>query len=404
MKAVSEESSRMSSTHHDHASHPHDDGGHPHEDHGHGHGHVHEHGHGHPHEDHGHPHKDHSHPHEDHGHGHGHGHGHEHRGGVIGFLKELFVPHSHDSADKVDSALEASKEGMRCLKISFIGLMLTALVQTVIVYYTNSVALLGDTLHNYADALTAVPLAIAFIVGRRLATRAYTYGYGRAEDLAGIIVVVLIAFSAFYAGYEAIKRFMNPGEVQHLAVLAIAGVVGFLGNEVVAQYRIRTGRRIGSAALVADGLHARTDGFTSLAVVFSAAGAWAGYPIADPIIGLLITVAILFVLRDAAREVYRRLMDAVDPHLVDQAETVIRSTPGVVDVTEVRLRWHGHKLLAEARITVDTSMSLVDAHHLSHEVEHELVHGVRRLTAATIHAEPLAADADPAHALVSHHD
>jgi cation diffusion facilitator family transporter len=292
---------------------------------------------------------------------------------------------------------------MRCLKISFAGLMLTALVQTVIVYYTNSVALLGDTLHNYADALTAVPLAIAFLVGRRVATRAYTYGYGRAEDLAGIIVVVLIAASAFYAGYEAIRRFQDPGELSHLGVLAAAGVVGFLGNEVVAQYRIRTGHRIGSAALVADGLHARTDGFTSLAVVLSAAGAWAGFPLADPIIGLLITVAILFVLRDAAREVYRRLMDAVDPNLVDQAEQVIRSTPGVVDVADVRLRWLGHRLLAEARVTVDSTTSLIDAHRLSHQVEHELVHGLRRLSAATIHTEPLAMDAAPAHDLVTHH-
>src|SRR6266545_165159 len=389
----------MSNAQHDHAGHAHPHGGHAHDDHGHGHNDK-------GHDDKGHDDKGH----DDHGRGHGHGHGHEHghghghRGGIVGFLKELLVPHSHDSADKVDSALEASREGMRCLKVSFAGLLITALVQTVIVYYTNSVALLGDTLHNYADALTAVPLAIAFIVGRRLATRSYTYGYGRAEDLAGIIVVVLIAFSAFYAGYEAIMRFMNPGEVKHLAVLAIAGVVGFLGNEIVAQYRIRTGRRIGSAALVADGLHARTDGFTSLAVVFSAAGAWLGFPIADPIIGLLITLAILMVLRDAAREVYRRLMDAVDPHLVDLAETVIRSTAGVVDVTDVRLRWHGHKLLAEARVTVDSTLSLTDAHHVSHQVEHDLVHGVRRLTAATIHAEPLAHDADPAHALISHHD
>jgi cation diffusion facilitator family transporter len=365
-----------------HSHHDHDHG----HDHGHGHDHDHDHGHGHVH---------------DHDHGE-HGHSHDH--GLLGKIKEIFVPHSHDSADKVDSALEASKEGMRCLKISFAGLILTAIVQTMIVVYTNSVALLGDTLHNYADAFTAVPLAIAFIVGRRVATRSYTYGYGRSEDLAGIIVVVLIAFSAAYAGYEAVLRFMNPGEVKHLAVLAVAGGVGFVGNEVVAQYRIRTGRRIGSAALVADGLHARTDGFTSLAVVFSAAGAWLGFPVADPIIGLLITVAILFVLRDAAREVYRRLMDAVDPHLVDRAEDVIRSTPGVVDVTEVRLRWHGHKLLAEARVTVDSSLSLVEAHHLSHQVEHELIHGVRRLTAATIHAEPPASDADPAHALVGHHD
>ena len=217
-------------------------------------------------------------------------------------------------------------------------------------------------------------------------------------------MVVLIAASAVYAGYEAIQRFMNPGEVRHLGVLAVAGVVGFLGNELVAKYRIRTGRRIGSAALVADGLHARTDGFTSLAVVLCAGGAWLGFPIADPIIGLLITVAILFVLRDAAREVYRRLMDAVDPHLVDQAEQVIRSTPGVVDVTDVRLRWLGHSLRAEARITVDTATSLVEAHHLSHHVEHDLVHGVRRLTSATIHPEPLPTDSAAAHDLVSHHD
>ncbi|MFD7161423.1 cation diffusion facilitator family transporter [Kribbella sp. NPDC059898] len=318
-------------------------------------------------------------------------------------MKEIFVPHSHDSADKVDSALEASQEGMRCLKISFAGLICTALIQTVIVIYTNSVALLGDTLHNYADALTAIPLAIAFLVGRRLATRAYTYGFGRAEDLAGIVVVVLIALSSAYAGYEAIMRFIHPSDVRHVGVLIIAGVVGFLGNEVVAQYRIRTGKRIGSAALVADGLHARTDGFTSLAVVLSAVGAWLGFRLADPIIGLLITIAILFVLRDAAREVYRRLMDAVDPALVDQAEQVIRATPGVIDVHGVQLRWLGHSLRAEARISVDTNTSLVDAHHLSHQVEHDLVHGVRRLTSATIHAEPLDPEATAAHELVAHH-
>jgi len=335
--------------------------------------------------------------------GHGHGHGHAHRGGLLGKVKKIFVPHSHDSAEKIDSALEASREGMRCLKISFGGLILTALIQTVIVIYTNSVALLGDTLHNYADALTAIPLAIAFIVGRRIATRSYTYGFGRAEDLAGIIVVVLIAASSAYAGYEAITRFVHPSDVRHVGVLVVAGLVGFLGNEIVAQYRIRTGHRIGSAALVADGLHARTDGFTSLAVVLSAVGAWFGFPLADPIIGLLITIAILFVLRDAAREVYRRLMDAVDPVLVDQTEQIIRATPGVIDVSDIQLRWLGHSLRAEARITIDSTTSLVDAHHLSHQVEHELIHSVRRLTSATIHTEPLPHDATTAHDLVAHH-
>jgi cation diffusion facilitator family transporter len=299
--------------------------------------------------------------------------------------------------------MEAGREGMRCLKISFAGLIVTALIQTAIVVYTNSVALLGDTLHNYADALTAIPLGIAFIVGRRVATRAYTYGFGRAEDLAGIVVVVLIAASSAYAGYEAIMRFVHPADVRHLGVLIVAGVVGFLGNEIVAHYRIRTGRRIGSAALVADGLHARTDGFTSLAVVLSAVGAWLGFPRADPIVGLLITVAILFVLRDAAREIYRRLMDAVDPALVDQTEQLIRATPGVIDVPNLQLRWLGNTLRAEARITVDSDTTLVDAHHLSHQVEHDLVHGVRRLTSATIHVEPLPDDATTAHDLLTHH-
>jgi cation diffusion facilitator family transporter len=299
--------------------------------------------------------------------------------------------------------MEAGREGMRCLKISFAGLIVTALIQTAIVVYTNSVALLGDTLHNYADALTAIPLGIAFIVGRRVATRAYTYGFGRAEDLAGIVVVVLIAASSAYAGYEAIMRFVHPADVHHLGVLIVAGVVGFLGNEIVAHYRIRTGRRIGSAALVADGLHARTDGFTSLAVVLSAVGAWLGFPRADPIVGLLITVAILFVLRDAAREIYRRLMDAVDPALVDQTEQLIRATPGVIDVPNLQLRWLGNTLRAEARITVDSDTTLVDAHHLSHQVEHDLVHGVRRLTSATIHVEPLPDDATTAHDLLAHH-
>jgi len=216
-------------------------------------------------------------------------------------------------------------------------------------------------------------------------------------------VVVLIAASAFYAGYEAIQRLLDPDQVRNLGILAAAGVVGFLGNEVVAQYRVRTGRRIGSAALVADGLHARTDGFTSLAVVLSAAGAWAGFPLADPIIGLLITVAILFVLRDAAREVYRRLMDAVDPRLVDQAERAIRATPDVIDVTDIRLRWIGHTLVADARICVDSATTVVDAHHLAHRVEHELIHGVRRLAAATIHVEPFPEDSVAAHDLVAHH-
>ncbi|MFC4015874.1 cation diffusion facilitator family transporter [Nonomuraea purpurea] len=303
-------------------------------------------------------------------------------------IKHAITPHSHDSADKTDAALESSSRGMRVLAISFAALMVTAVAQAVIVAFSGSVALLGDTLHNFADALTAVPLAIAFWIGRRAATRRFTYGYGRAEDLAGIVIVLLIAASAGLAGYEAVKRLIDPQNVEALAWVAGAGFIGFLGNELVARYRIKVGREIGSAALVADGLHARTDGFTSLAVLFGAGGAALGYPIADPIVGLLITVAICFVLRDAAREIYHRLMDAVDPALVEQAEQALAAVPGIKRVGSVRLRWIGHAMRAEVDIQVDHGLSLVEAHAVAVEAEHRLIHDLPRLRAATVHADP----------------
>lgn len=345
--------------------------------------------------------RDHDHDH-DHPQHHDHHH-HERRRGLVGRLRELVVPHSHDASDRVDSALEASREGMRCLGWSFAALTVTAALQAVVVVVSGSVALLGDTLHNFADALTAVPLAIAFTVGRRPATRRYTYGYGRAEDLAGLVVVLLIALSAVAAGWEAVRRLLDPQEVSAVPLVALAGLIGFAGNEWVARYRIRVGRRIGSAALVADGLHARTDGFTSLAVLLGAGGVALGIPAADPIVGLLITVAIVAVLRNAAREVYRRLMDAVDPELVATAESAVQATPGIAEVGELRLRWIGHALRAEVEVVVDPALSLVEAHKVAHDAEHHLLHDVPRLSAALVHAHPGAGAAADAHAAVAHH-
>lgn len=322
------------------------------------------------------------------GRGHEHGHEHAHEHGLLATVKGLFAPHSHDSSDKVDDALEASDRGIRALKVSLVVLGATAVAQAFVVVLTGSVALLGDTLHNVADALTALPLWLAFAIGRRRPTRRYTYGYGRAEDLAGIAIVLTIAASAALAGYEAVKRLLDPHVVRHVGAVAAAAIVGFVGNEVVARYRIRVGRDIGSAALVADGLHARTDGFTSLAVLFGAVGVWLGWPQADPVVGLLITVAILVVLRNAARDVYLRLMDAVDESLVDAAEAALRNADGVEDVTEVRIRWIGHALRAEARITVDPDLSLVDAHDVAEHAEHALLHDVPKLSDALVHADP----------------
>ncbi|XVQ07618.1 cation diffusion facilitator family transporter [Spirillospora sp. CA-255316] len=339
---------------------------------------------------------------------HGHGHGHDSRSRAWSRARHrvahVLKPHSHEAADKVDSEMEASAEGMRALWISLGGLAVTAALQAVVVVISGSVALLGDTLHNVADALTALPLAVAFLLGRRAATRRFTYGFGRAEDLAGIIIVATIAASAALAAYAAIDRLVNPRDISHLPAVAAAALVGFVGNEWVARYRIRTGRKIGSAALVADGLHARTDGFTSLAVLLGAGGAALGWQQADPIVGLLITLAILLVLKDAAREVLRRLMDAVDPAIVDRAEAALGEVPGVIEVGELRMRWIGHRLRAEVAIVVDDGLTVREAHHVAVEAEHALLHAVPRLTSALVHADPIhdGEHRDP-HELLAHH-
>ncbi len=255
--------------------------------------------------------------------------------------------------------------------------MLTALVQLAVVVLTHSVGLLADTIHNFSDALTAVPLFLAFRLGRRPANRRYTYGYHRAEDLAGVFVILTIAVSALIAAWEAISRLIHPQAVSHLGVLFVAGVVGCVGNELVAVYRIHEGSAIGSAALVADGYHARTDGFTSMAVALGALGVWAGLERADALVGLGISIAIFAVLRGAARQIYYRLMDAVDPAIVSQIEHVAAASPGVVAVADPRVRWLGHRLVADLDITVRAELPVGGGHSIAEDVRHRLLHDGR---------------------------
>ena len=350
-----------------------------------------------------HDHHDHAgHDHGDHDHDHA-GHDHDHARGLRGVLRAVFAPHSHDAADSVDRALEDSREGMRALKISLVGLAVTAALQVVIVLISGSVALLADTVHNFADALTAVPLAIAFWIGRRPPNRRYTYGYGRAEDLAGIFIVAMIALSAVVAGWEAVHRLLDPTEVRNVGWVIAAGIIGFAGNELVAVYRIRVGRKIGSAALVADGLHARTDGVTSLGVVVGGVGVAAGWELADPIVGLIITVAILVVLKGAARDIYRRLMDSVDPELVDAVEGVLAEVPGIQAVERVSIRWVGHELRAEADVVSDSRLTVAESHRIAEEAHHLLLHRIPKLTRATIHTNPCDHDGLDHHLVTGHH-
>jgi cation diffusion facilitator family transporter len=348
----------------------------------------------------------------DHQHGHPHDHRHDQSGGHAHRhaprahrvrVHRPFRTHSHDSVDRLDRELEGSAEGIRALWMSLVALGVTALLQLAVVFVSGSVALLGDTLHNFADALTAVPLGLAFVVSRRPPNRRYTYGYGRAEDLAGIAIVLVIAGSAVAAAVAAVDRLLHPETVHALGWVAAAGVIGFAGNELAARFRIRTGRRIGSAALVADGVHARADGLTSLAVVVGAGLVAAGVPDADPIVGLLIAISIAFVAKDAARDIYYRLMDAVSPELVDRARETVAGTPGVLSVADLRLRWVGHRLHAEAEITVDPRRSQVEAHDIAHQAHHALLHAIPRLDRVLVHTSPADVDGVDHHAVTAHH-
>ena len=333
-------------------------------------------------------------------HGHDHQQGHEHPRGLRGVLLDIFRPHSHDAAASIDTALEANQRGIRAVKISFAALMVTSVVQLVIVVVTGSVALLADTIHNFSDALTAVPLFLAFRLSQRPPNNRYTYGYRRAEDFAGLFVIAMIALSAVVAGWEAVDRLINPRPLDHLGVLFVAGIVGFLGNELVALYRIREGDAIGSAALVADGYHARTDGFTSLAVAFGAFGVWVGFDRADPIVGLGISVAIFAVLRGAVRQVWYRLMDAVDPAIIDRIAQSAATVPGVAAIHAVQARWLGHRLVAELNVAVDGTLAVAEGHAIAADVSHRLLHDVRHLDEAHVHIDP--AELEP-HDHAHHH-
>jgi len=283
--------------------------------------------------------------------------------------------------------------------------MVTALLQVVVVLLSGSVALMADTIHNFGDASTAIPLWIAFRFARLKPTRRFTYGYGRVEDLAGLIIVLTIAFSAAVAGYESIDRLLHQRRVEYLWAVVAVSVIGFLGNEIVAIFRIKVGKEIGSAALVADGYHARVDGLTSLAVLFGAVGVWLGYPLADPIVGLFITVAILRIVWESGKSVFTRLLDGVDPGVVGEIKHSISHIPEVHDIAEVRARWIGHRLHAELNIAVSPALSVERGHEIAKEVRHQLLHHLRYLSNAVIHIDPASASGEEYHHIVQHaHD
>lgn len=326
-------------------------------------------------------------------HSHPHPHGHE---GDRGH------GHSHGT---VDPTILSSERGIWAVKWSLVVLGITAIVQIAVVVLSGSVALLADTIHNVGDALTAVPLWVAFTLAKRPPTKRFTYGFGKVEDLAGMAVVLLILISAVVAGYEAVVRFVHPQSVHYLWAVAVAALMGFLGNEAVAILRIRVGKQIASAALIADGYHARIDGLTSLAVLVGALGVGLGYPRADPIVGLLITIAILKIVWDSAKLVFTRALDGVDPAVVDEIRHAVNHTPGVLEVTETRVRWIGHRLYAELNVAVAADVPVERGHEVAVEVRHELLHSLPFLSDATVHVDPATASGQVFHRIPEHrHD
>lgn len=264
--------------------------------------------------------------------------------------------HSHEQASSQD-VLFKHEVGIRTVKQALLILLLTTLLQVLIYVVSNSVALLADTVHNLGDALNSIPLLLAFLLARRTSSKRYSYGYGRAEDLAGLVIVLSIAFSAGYILFEAFSRLLSPKLIEHGWWVILAAIVGFFGNEAVARLQIRVGKKIGSEALVTDGRHARIDGLTSLAIVPAVIGSWLGLPILDPIFGLLIGVAILFIAREAVVAMWYRFMDAIDPHLLDHAHAAIRRSKDVSVIKQLRMRWVGHTLHLVAEIEMNSQVS-----------------------------------------------
>lgn len=341
----------------------------------------------------------------------GHGHEHHERGSRAGAGHDDHHDNGHGHSGHshthgfVDASISSNERGLWAVKWSFVGLFVTAAFQLVIVLLSNSIALLADTIHNFGDAATAIPLGIAFLFAKRAPTRRFTYGFGRVEDLAGLAVVLTIFGSAAAAFYQAVHRLLHPQLVSHLGAIALASVVGFLGNELVALFRIKVGKQIGSAALVADGYHARTDGWTSLAVLVGAIGVYLGYPKADPIIGLVITVAILGIVWQSVKIVFSRMLDGVEPEVLDEVRHAAAHVPGVQGVTDVRARWIGHTLHAELNIALSPNLTVEQGHELAKEVEHQLRHHLKFLSGATVHVDPTQQSGETYHHITSHsHD
>jgi cation diffusion facilitator family transporter len=334
-----------------------------------------------------HEHGMHTHEHEEHNHdhahdGHDHGHGHEH--------------------GRVDADLYGNRAGLRAVQISTAGMLLVSAIQFAIATIGGSAGLFADALHNFGDVFTTIALWIAFVISNRTANQRYTYGYYRAEDLAGIFIVLVIIASATASAVESVQKLISGTTPTQIYLSMAAALVGVAGNELLAQYKISVGKRINSVPLIADGQHSRIDGLTSLAAFVGLVGVKLGFPKADPIAGIVITIVIVTVVFSTSRSVLQRLLDAVDPHIVPTIITTALAVPGVEQVTDIRARWVGHTLHVVMNIEVDAELTLSKAHAIAEEVRHRLFHDIKGISEVLIHTDPSSASGDH-HQEMAHH-
>ena len=309
--------------------------------------------------------------------------------------------HTHDHS-VVDGEMINNRRALRAVKISALGLGATAALQFAIVTISGSVALLSDALHNIGDVAGTLTLLVAFTIARRPSSDAYPFGWRRAEDLGGLVIVLAIAVSAGLAGWESIRALLGEHNITNTGWAFAAALAGIIGNEAVAVYKIRVGKEVDSPALVADGQHARTDGLASAGAAIGIAGAWIGLPVLDPLAGLAITGAIVWILIDVGRPVLRRLLDAIEPDVIARMQEVAAAVDGVEGVHDLKARRAGRIVLVQLHVDLPPDLPLRDAHAIAEQVRHEIMHHDPQVASVQIHVDP-AGEHDEAHRETAHH-
>jgi cation diffusion facilitator family transporter len=255
---------------------------------------------------------------------------------------------------------------------SFLILGLTAVLEIGISSVSGSVSLLSDAVHNVSDALTGVPLWVAFFFSRKKPTARYSYGYGKFEDLAGVMIVVLVLLSSVFSITRSFGKLLHPQIFLHPGWVALASVTGFLGNEAVAFLRIRAGRRTGSVSLVADGQHARVDGLVSLSVLAGVAGSLTGHLRWDPLVGILLGVVTFLIGVRMGWMVGTHLSDGIDSGVLETIRRAALDEPGIREVSRVRARWMGHRMICDLLVVLDHPVSLPDSRQRARAVEERI--------------------------------